>query len=172
MKSSLRIVVASLSFGACGGSKTAPAADLGATADLAVVAADQSPGACNTLSLDAVPSVEVQTSSAAGPTAQGGTIVDGTYYLVSSTVYFPTLDADTAGMLRDVVSVHTGVIDQRTDTGTESSSTYTTSGTTIDIADTCPDAKTHQRDCTATPTTLTLIQSSKGASIVAVFERQ
>ena len=170
MKSWLWVVLGSLSLCACGGSQSSP--DLAAGADLAATIPDQGGGTCNALSLGAVPAVVVETSNATAPTAQGGTIVDGTYYLTSSTIYFSTLDAGTAGMLRDVISVHGGAIDQSTDTGTQSSATYTTSGTTLDVMDTCPDVKTHQFAYTATPTSLTLIQTSKGASIVAVFALQ
>lgn len=158
---------------------TTPSADGGSTSDSATTsndgstatdsatqtdsatATDAATGGCNTLT-----SLGSQVAETAGsgtkPTPQGGTLADGTYVLTKHEVFPPSSpDANTrqrtfkfeAGKLEVVLS-------DANKPESRQSGTFTTSGTSINIAATCPQAGNAALPYTATGTTLIMFDSA------------
>ena len=138
----------------------APATDAGSDADArslldASDAATDAPEACNTL-VNSAAVIPVDQVASDPPAPQGGTVVDGTYTQTSAVIYTgqggPT---GASGTTQTTLQVTGGTI-QVVSTGDPATRTvtFTTSGTSLDSVDTCPDTDTRPGTYTATPTTL------------------
>lgn len=103
---------------------------------------DAAPVICNMLSNDA-PEITVRRSTAPLPVPTGGTIVDGTYFLVSDVFHETPEDADlgpeqaTAQYTGDTVQL---ILSQMGEEAVATTSTFSTSGATdISFVQSCPD---------------------------------
>ena len=114
------------------------------------------PGGCNTLE-NTAPTVSGTTVDGVAPAATGGTIVPGRYHLTAATFYrtsgaaLPPFSVQITFQLAsgtiNTVSKSSGEVDRST-------STFTLSGTTLNLSQSCPDAKTQMMQYTATPTSV------------------
>jgi hypothetical protein len=117
-------------------------------------AADDAPVACNTL-VNSAPSITIEQVASDPPAPQGGTPVDGTYVLSAAVIYTgPAGPAGPSGTSQTTLQI-TGSTIQVVSTGDPLTRTVTfsTSGTSIDSVDNCPDTDTRPGSYTATPTT-------------------
>ena len=118
-------------------------------------AATDAPEVCNTL-VNSAAVIPVDQVASDPPAPQGGTVVDGTYTQTSAVIYTgqggPT---GASGTTQTTLQVTGGTI-QVVSTGDPATRTvtFTTSGTSLDSVDTCPDTDTRPGTYTATPTTL------------------
>jgi hypothetical protein len=169
------------------GSTGAAGSDAGDAGDASAVCGDdQSTGSgagCNTL-VASGPCVVETISAATAPTPAGGTIVAGTYNLVSTT-FFGSADAGNqqgdrrATLKPSAVTATSLTLDQIEVSGTHvdiSTGTVAISGTMVTYTPTCPppgDGGDHggSANFTATPTTFTLIQSKNGGTTVDVYTK-
>jgi len=117
-------------------------------------AADDAPVACNTL-VNSAPSITVEQVASDPPAPQGGIPVDGTYVLSAAVIYTgPAGPTGPSGTSQTMIQI-TGSTIQVVSTGEPPTRTvtFTTSGTSLDSVDTCPDTDTRPGSYTATPTT-------------------
>jgi hypothetical protein len=118
-------------------------------------AAVDAPTVCNSLP-NTASSVSIEQLASEPPAPQGGTIVDGTYALTAAVIYTgsggPTGPSGTTQTTLQISGATIQVVsDGEPATRTV---TFTTSGTSIQSVDTCPDTDTRPGTYTATPTTL------------------
>ncbi len=116
---------------------------------------DDAPVACNTL-LNSAPSITVEQVASDPPAPLGGTPADGTYVLSAAVIYTGSAGpAGPSGTSQTTLQI-TGSTIQVVSTGDPPTRTVTfsTSGTSLDSVDTCPDTDTRPGSYTATPTTL------------------
>ncbi len=123
-------------------------------AGFALLACDH--GGCNGLANDA-PAVDSTAKSGTAPTPQGGTVVDGTYFLTTLNEYGsggPTaLGRRSTMVIQGSDMQH--VTDEQGIATDRGSNTFTTSATTFTTNATCPTDATATSSYTATATTLT-----------------
>src|SRR5262249_37184318 len=121
------------------------------------------PAACNSLTLDGAPSVEVKLVGAAAPLPMGGPVHEGSYVLTSANVY--TGPGGTSGSFgsseREKLVLAAGttksVFTLPDDTTAVRSGTFSTSGHKLTMQLDCPAAgQPSTTDYTATATSLTL----------------
>jgi hypothetical protein len=112
---------------------------------------------CNTLA-NTASVVDVAQVAQDPPSAQGGTIANGTYLLTAATIYTgpdgPTGNSGTA----QVTVLIDGAMVQMVSSGQPPTRTVTlaTTGTSFTSTDTCPDTSSATGSYTATPTTLAI----------------
>ena len=117
-------------------------------------ASDAAPS-CNALA-NAAPIVSVEQGASDPPAPQGGTVVDGTYWLTAAVVYTgPSGPTGMTGTAQTTLLVQGGTVQMAT-SGTPATRTvtFTTSGTDLDSVDTCPDTDSRSSGYTATASTL------------------
>jgi hypothetical protein len=115
------------------------------------------PAACNTLANGAA-TIPVEQMAADPPAPQGGAVADGTYTLTSAVIYTgPNGPSGATGTTQTTLQI-TGATIQVVSAGDPPTRTvtFTTSGTSLDYADTCPDTATSTGVYTATPTTFVI----------------
>jgi hypothetical protein len=153
------------SFGLDGGSSDAgpsndggssPPIDSSAPPDSATAASEGGSGDCNTLA-NGAPAITANDSTASLPTATGGTVQGGTYFLSDETDYARATNGSggtnqetimIAGSTLQIVKIGvTNPIDR-------TSWTFTTAGTTMNLTQTCPSAKTKEWGYSASGATL------------------
>jgi hypothetical protein len=124
-------------------------------------ASDAAP-VCNTLP-NTAPSIPVDQMAAEPPAPQGGTPADGTYALTAAVIYTGAEGPSGASGTAQTTLTITGSTIQVVSTGEPATRTvtFTTSGTTIDSVDTCPDTDTRSGGYTATATTF-IVQLDAG----------
>jgi hypothetical protein len=134
-------------------------------------------GTCNDLTPSG-PSVTVQCVSGTGPTPSGGTILDGTYEMVSSDFYGSPCSSDTERIVWNVCG-DTWATDQVVSAGPPNlriDGTVTVGPTTLVLETTCssPTEPSTKFGYDATPTSLTIYTYGYGAGTVRVdrFTRQ
>jgi hypothetical protein len=141
-------------------------------------AAADAPPVCNTL-VNSGATVTVDQVASDPPAPQGGTLLDGRYTLTTAVIYTgasgPTGSTGTAQMTLQVM----GNTVQVAGTGQPATRTVTitTSGTSIDSVDTCPDTDTRSDTYTATPTTFTIqldggTDDAGARTVVETFTKQ
>jgi hypothetical protein len=111
---------------------------------------------CNTIANDA-PVIPVTQVAADPPAPQGGTILDGTYWGTSLTIYTgPNGPTGTTGTFQTTALIQGSTV-QLVQTGTPArrTITLTPSDGGFTSVDTCPGTQTAAGGYTATPTTLT-----------------
>jgi hypothetical protein len=169
-----------------GGPEGGDDASLAASADASI---DTS--ICGVLSSPAPRVPETFIEASTPPPSTGGTIESGTYFLTSVAIYGgPPLCATLVVSHEIIVTAQTATSgtsqgnlifsvgeDQYGWGGATTSGTYTTSGSTITFTNACPgagDAGVTQSSYTATPTTLTLVESlvSQCGPAVEVLTKQ
>jgi hypothetical protein len=127
---------------------------------------------CNALVNDG-PEVRYVVQAGTPPTPIGGMVADGTYEMTALNLYGVT-SAPTA-VVRAVFEIagttmqQVGEIDGDEKTYT---STYTTSGTTLRVRDSCPVESLDESEFTATPTDLRYILTSEGRTLEMVLTRR
>jgi hypothetical protein len=117
-------------------------------------AAIDAPTVCNSLP-NTASSVSIEQVASDPPAPQGGAIVDGTYALTAAVIYTgPNGPAGPSGTTQTTLQI-TGPTIQVVSDGDPATRTvsYTTSGTSIESVDTCPDTDTRPGTYTAAPTT-------------------
>jgi len=143
-------------------------------------AAGQQP-ACNDLVLDA-PDYAMSSDPGMQPAAKGGSIVDGTYFVMGTVWYGQAAGLDLPlGRAKFVLSGDTWEEVEDLDASTEDDSheptqhytyTATTSGTSVTVVPTCPTATTQTFGYTAEGTSLTLHILDHGEPFDQKLERQ
>ena len=110
---------------------------------------------CNTL-VNSASSVSIEQVASDPPAPQGGTIANGTYTLTAAVIYTgPQGPTGASGTTQTTLQVTGGTIQVVSDGDPATRTvTFTTSGTSLDSVDTCPDTDTRPGTYTATPTTL------------------
>jgi len=128
--------------------------------------------ACNALAGDA-PAVTTTSSSAKVPPAAGGQLSDGTYVLSAMTIYTPLPIPSMS--LSTVMQVTGSTIQQvATMNGQEKrfTTSFSTSGSSITMADTCPVAKSGIYGYTATPTEFRMYLNSPIGKIEQTYTKR
>jgi hypothetical protein len=131
---------------------------------------------CNSL-VDDGPTVRYAVVAAAAPTPAGGTITDGTYELASVTAYTGTNGPTTPNpSTARMVMVFAGSTVQSVDVvnGQEHRyiATFSVSGTTITMRDTCPDQVVSIFEITAAATELRIYATSSGITVEMRFTKR
>jgi hypothetical protein len=129
---------------------------------------------CNTL-VDDGPSVTITAASAAAPTPVGGAIEDGTYELSAMTLYTDTSADLPPGTLSAVFEI-TGDVMQQVSKINGSEQRYTTSftisGISISMVDSCPSWSSETHSLTATPTEYRIYDSLTSGVLEQVYTRR
>ncbi len=125
-------------------------------------------GACNTLANSGAP-VQLMTSGAEPPSGTGGTVVNGTYTLTSIVLYDGLQDAGMSPAASLTISISGDTVQSIASTSGQpavvETSTFTTSGTSFTLTQTCPGGGNVQTGTfTATATMLTLFTAGAGSS--------
>jgi hypothetical protein len=134
---------------------------------------------CNTLAAANV-CVQEMSGTGAPPTAGGGTIMEGTYELMSKRVYGATdaavsLSSERGTIMISSVTAASFVLDTLDQSGTQETRAHgpvTISGSTATFVPTCPTAGTNQGGTvgfSATGATLTIIETSAQGTTVSVY---
>jgi hypothetical protein len=113
------------------------------------------------------------------PTPQGGTMVDGTYFMTAANIYTgPNGPSGPSGMAQTTIQVTAGTI-QIVETGQPPTQTVTlaTSGTSFTATQTCPGSKVTQGSYTATPATILIFldggtDDAGARTLVETFTKQ
>lgn len=153
------------------GSDATTAPDTTATTE---VEDEVTPEPCNTVSTEA-PEVDMVGVAGSAPTAQGGTIAEGTYFLTEAKLYGST---GTLGAMQQTVVVADGefqffVYDTFNDAFTRSTATYTTDGVEITLTETCPDqAEPDVKDFDADEDAFTIYSRSGATSGSITYTKQ
>jgi hypothetical protein len=129
---------------------------------------------CNTLVIDG-PSVTAAAVSAAAPTPAGGAIEDGTYELTAMTLYTDTSAAPPEGTFSAVFEIAGGVMQQASKiNGSESryTTTFTISGISVSMVDTCPRWSSETHSLTATPTDYRIYDTASSGTLEQIYTKR
>jgi hypothetical protein len=152
------------------GIANAGAGDGGAAEDGGEAGTGDGGAACNTLA-NTAPTIVSENITGTAPVPAGGTIAEGTYYLLSVKNYgaaipdtsFKDTLAFSNGTQYDVSFMEEGVAEP-----TRESAIFTAAGTTFTRSFTCPKGETRVRQYTATDKTFTLFSSG----VVFLYTKQ
>jgi hypothetical protein len=133
--------------------------------------------ACNALDLGTAPAIDLNQVASQEPTAMGGTVFDGTYYLTKWTIY--TGPGGATGPLPLTLQVRRdfagGIVQTVQSDGSSIrrfTATLTTAGTAFTETDSCPGSSVDMGTYTATATTMTEWVSDKNQIVEVVFTKQ
>jgi hypothetical protein len=129
---------------------------------------------CNTLVSDG-PLVTGTAVSTAAPTPAGGAIEDGTYELTAMTFYTDTSVGPPAGTLSAVFEIAGSVMQQVVKiNGSEAryTTTFTISGISISMVDSCPRWNSETHSLTATPTDYRIYDTGSSGTLEQTYTKR
>jgi hypothetical protein len=135
---------------------------------------DTAVATCNAL-VDDGPPVTATAVSAVAPTPAGGAIGDGTYELTAMTLYTGTAAAPPEGILSAVFEITGGVMQQVIKiNGSEGryTTTFTISGISISMVDSCPKWRSETHSLTATPTDYRIYDTARSGTLEQIFTKR